>query len=83
ESLSKFQIILESNLFSNLLHPQIFSSSRFIESEIIRLSLELFKGNEDCCGITSYGGTESLLLAVLAYRNLGESRGITAPEVYK
>jgi sphinganine-1-phosphate aldolase len=77
-----FPLILESNLFSNLLHPQIFCGSRFIESEIIRISLELFKGNDECCGITSYGGTESILLAILAYRNYGESKGITAPEVY-
>jgi sphinganine-1-phosphate aldolase len=72
---------LKNNLYSNLLHPDIFCGSRFIESELIRISIEMYKGNEECCGISTYGGTESILLAMLAYRNFAASKGVTNYEI--
>jgi glutamate/tyrosine decarboxylase-like PLP-dependent enzyme len=32
------------------------------------MTLDLFHGDQDACGLTTSGGTESILLAMLAYR---------------
>ncbi len=69
--------------YSNLLHPDIFCSARFMEAQLIKLALELFNGDKDrSCGITSTGGSESILFACLAYRNRGLKMGIRRPEMY-
>lgn len=68
--------------YSNLLHPDVFCSARFIESQVIKMGIDLFNGREnEHCGITTTGGTESILLAMLAYRNLGHKNGIKHPEM--
>lgn len=70
--------------YSNLLHPDIFCSARFLESELIKLGMEMFNADKDQgCGITTSGGTESILFACLAYRNLAYKKGIKKPEMYK
>jgi sphinganine-1-phosphate aldolase len=45
------------------------------------MTLDLYKGPEGSCGISTSGGTESILLAMLAYRQWGRQRGITKPNV--
>lgn len=68
--------------YQNLLHPDIFPSARFIESELIKIGLEIFHGNKETgCGITTTGGTESILLAMMVYRNIGMEKGIKWPEM--
>jgi sphinganine-1-phosphate aldolase len=39
-----------------------------MEAEIIRWTLNLYKGDKDSCGIVTSGGTESIILSMLAYR---------------
>lgn len=67
--------------FSNPLHPEVFPSVRQMDCEIISMTLNLFNGSQDSCGVLTSGGTESLLLAVLAYREWGKARGISEPEI--
>jgi sphinganine-1-phosphate aldolase len=67
--------------FSNLLHPDIFCAGRFIEAQVIKLGIDMFNGNDNCCGITTSGGSESILYACLAYRNRGYKKGIEHPEM--
>jgi sphinganine-1-phosphate aldolase len=68
--------------YSNLLHPDLFCSARFIEASLVKLGIELFNGDKDkACGITTSGGTESILFACLAYRNRGYKMGIKKPEL--
>jgi sphinganine-1-phosphate aldolase len=68
--------------YQNLLHPDIFVSARFIESELVKMGIELFHGTKiGACGITTTGGTESILLALMSYRNEGMKKGIKWPEV--
>jgi sphinganine-1-phosphate aldolase len=44
------------------------------------MTLDLFNAPEDGCGITTSGGTESILMAILAYREWGrKEKGITKP----
>jgi sphinganine-1-phosphate aldolase len=68
-------------LYANPLHFEIFPSAMQMEAELISMTAKLFNGNEDACGIVTSGGTESLLLACLAYRNLARERGIKEPEL--
>ena len=66
---------------ANGLNPTAFKSLKRFEREVLRVSSELFHGNDDACGVMTSGGTESCLLAVKTYRDLGRSRGIRKPEM--
>ena len=47
-----------------------------------RMTGELFHGGPDMVGTMTSGGTESLILAVLAYRGFArETRGVTRPNL--
>jgi len=72
---------MKSFTISNPLHPDIFPAVRQMESEIVQMTVNLFNGGQNACGILTQGGTESLLLAMLAYREWGRRRGITEPEI--
>ena len=37
---------------------------------------------DECCGITTVSGTESITTAMISYRNRGYTLGITKPEMY-
>ena len=41
-------------LYSNLLHPDIYTYNRYLESELIKLGVQLFNGKEDACGVTTW-----------------------------
>ena len=46
------------------------------------MTLSMYHGDEGCCGAMSTGGTESIMLAVYAYRNHAkEELGIKKPEM--
>jgi sphinganine-1-phosphate aldolase len=67
---------------ANLLHPDVFSHTRQMEAEVIRMTLDLFMGDNETCGSLTMGGTESILLAMKAYRDLGkDQRGIIQPNI--
>ncbi|MBU0926584.1 MAG: aspartate aminotransferase family protein [Spirochaetes bacterium] len=66
---------------ANGLNPTAFKSLKRFERDVLRVSAELFNGNDDACGVMTSGGTESCLLAVKTYRDLGRSRGIRRPEM--
>lgn len=66
--------------FFNLLHPDVFASSRMSESEVIKICLERFNGiGEDFCGSTTFNPMESNILAIRAYKNYASH--IKNPEV--
>lgn len=67
--------------WSNPLHPDVFPDVRKMEAEVIRMCCNMFHGDENTCGAVTSGGTESILLAMLAYRNLARERGIKIPEI--
>lgn len=53
-----------------------------MEAEIIRWTLNLYNGNSEACGVVTSGGTESILLAMLAYKIQAEKeRGVTSPNI--
>lgn len=69
-------LTIRSVFYSNPLHPELFPSLRKMEGEIISMTLDLFNatlGGTEVGSITS-GGTESILLACLAYRDWGRDK---------
>jgi sphinganine-1-phosphate aldolase len=67
---------------SNPLHPDVFPFTRKMEAEIISMCLRLFNGGEDSCGVMTSGGTESIMLAMKAYRDWARAeKGIVSPEI--
>ena len=66
---------------SNTLYEGVFPSVRKFEAELISWILNLLHGSPLSCGLLTSGGTESVLLAALAYRERGRRRGIATPRV--
>ena len=64
------------------------SMSRF-ESEIIAMTLDMLNADAVTqrdpsltpCGTLGFGGTESIMNSVLAYRNIAQERGIARPQM--
>lgn len=67
---------------TNCLFPGTFPSLRKYEAEVVAMVLSLVHGHEHgAVGLLASGGTESILLATLGYRNAAREKGITDPEV--
>jgi len=67
--------------WANPLHPDVFPDVRKMEAEVVRMCCTMFNGDESSCGAVTSGGTESIMLAMLAYRNIARDRGIKVPEI--
>ena len=67
--------------WTNPLHIGVFPEIRKMEAEVVRWCAQLFNGGPRACGTMTTGGTESILMAMRAYRQLGYSRGIRRPEI--
>ena len=73
-----------SNRFmsTNALYAGLWPSIAKFEREIVQMTVSLLHGDEGAVGLLTSGGTESILLPMLAYREWGKaSKGITAPEI--
>lgn len=73
--------IFERYVWSNPLHPDIFPQIRKMEAEVVQWCVNLFNGGPEGCGIMTSGGTESIMMAMRAYREAGYARGIKYPEI--
>ncbi|XP_062436549.1 sphingosine-1-phosphate lyase 1 isoform X1 [Rhea pennata] len=73
--------VYEEFAWSNPLHPDIFPGLRKMEAEVVRIACTLFNGGPNSCGAMTSGGTESILMACKAYRDLAYERGIKHPEM--
>ena len=73
--------VMRQNIESNPLHFTEFANIGQLESEVIKVTLDLFNAPQDACGLTTSGGTESIFIAMLAYREWGRKKGITNPNV--
>ncbi|KAF9780793.1 pyridoxal phosphate-dependent transferase [Thelephora terrestris] len=66
---------------SNPLHPDIFPTVRKMEAEVVSMCLRMFN-NPTGAGTMTSGGTESIIMAVKAYRDWAhDTKGITEPEM--
>lgn len=67
---------------ANPIHPDVFPGVRKMEAEIVAMVLGLFHAPPDGAGVTTSGGTESILMACLAARQKAYAeRGVTEPEM--
>jgi len=67
---------------ANVLQRDMYPSATKLEAEIIAMTASMLHGDEDTGGLITSGGTESLVTAMLTYREWGRSqKGITEPEV--
>ncbi|KAM6916019.1 sphingosine-1-phosphate lyase 1 [Xenentodon cancila] len=82
ESLTKLLVKVYGDFaWSNPLHPEIFPGVRKMEAEVVRMSCTLFHGGPNSCGTVTSGGTESILMACKAYRDMAHERGVRHPEI--
>ncbi|KAJ3146158.1 hypothetical protein HDU86_000503 [Geranomyces michiganensis] len=67
---------------TNPLHPEIFPGIRKMEAEVVSMVLRMYNAPDTGCGSVTSGGTESLLMAVKAYRDMArDQRGVIEPEM--
>jgi len=68
-------------MYHNPMHFTDFLGTRQMEAEVISMTCKLLN-NEENAGIITYGGTESILLAMFAHRQRArEEKGITKPNI--
>jgi glutamate/tyrosine decarboxylase-like PLP-dependent enzyme len=67
----------------NGLNPMAFKSLKTMESEVVRMTASMLHGDSDSVGTMTSGGTESILLAMKAYRDRARKKKpwILRPEV--
>ncbi|CAG9559603.1 unnamed protein product [Danaus chrysippus] len=70
-----------STAYTNPLHADVFPGINKMEAEIVRMTINLFHGDENCCGTVTTGGTESIMMACKAFRDLAYSKGISNPQM--
>jgi len=73
--------VMKRYVVTNALHMDEYKSVTMMEAEIIRMVANLYHGDEKSCGVVTSGGTESILLSVLAYREKAKERGVTKPNM--
>jgi glutamate/tyrosine decarboxylase-like PLP-dependent enzyme len=75
---------------ANVLQRDMYPSATKLEAEIVAMTAAMLHGEavsehyrgEEVCGVVTFGGTESLINPMLAYRDRGRAeKGITEPEV--
>jgi len=67
---------------SNPIHPDVFPGVRKMEAEVVAMVLGLFHAPDTGAGVTTSGGTESIIMAVLAARQKAyHERGVRQPEM--
>ncbi|XP_053292133.1 sphingosine-1-phosphate lyase 1 isoform X1 [Pleuronectes platessa] len=82
ETLTKLLVKVYGDFaWSNPLHPDIFPGVRKMEAEVVRMACTLFQGGPESCGTVTSGGTESILMACKAYRDMAYERGVKYPEI--
>lgn len=75
EAFEKFSV-------ANPIHPDVFPGVRKMEAEIVAMVLAMFNAPAGAAGVTTSGGTESILMACLSARQKAYAeRGVTEPEM--
>ena len=60
--------VMRETIEANPLWSSEFANISQLEAELIRMTLNLYHAPEGACGISPSGGTESIILSILAYR---------------
>ncbi len=76
--------VAELHSQANPLHADLWPSAIKFEAEIVSMTAGMLGANQtadEIVGTVTSGGTESILLAMKAYRDRGARRGIKRPEI--
>ncbi|RLD67720.1 MAG: aspartate aminotransferase family protein [Bacteroidetes bacterium] len=79
--------VVALNSQSNPLHSDVWPSAGKYEAEIVSMTANMMNGSavtgkDEVCGAVSSGGTESIMLAMKAYRDWArDKKGIKKPEM--
>lgn len=74
--------VMRQFIVVNPLHSSEFIPVTQMEAEILRMVCTLYKGDKNTCGLGTSGGTESILLAVLAHREKAKKeRNVVYPNI--
>jgi len=67
---------------ANVLQRDMYPSATKLEAEIVSMTRAMLHGDDHVCGVITFGGTESLINPMLAYRDRArKEKGVTEPEV--
>ena len=67
---------------ANVLQRDMYPSATKMEAEIIAMTADILHGDADTGGLVTSGGTESLVTAMLTYREWGRNtKGISDPQI--
>lgn len=67
---------------ANPIHPDVFPGVRKMEAEVVSMVLSIFNAPEGAAGVTTSGGSESIIMAVLGAREKARiERRVTRPEM--
>ena len=67
---------------ANPIHPDVFPGVRKMEAEVVAMVLGLFNAPDGAAGVTTSGGSESIIMAVLSAREKAKAeRRVTRPEM--
>jgi sphinganine-1-phosphate aldolase len=67
---------------ANPIHPDVFPGVRKMEAEVVSMVLNMFHAPPGAAGVSTAGGTESILMACLSARQKAYAeRGVTEPEM--
>lgn len=74
--------VFERFIVANPIHPDIFPGVRKMEAEVVAMVLAMFNAPTGAAGVTTGGGTESILMACLSARQKAyKERGVKEPEM--
>lgn len=67
---------------ANVLQRDMYPSATKLEAEIVAMTKSMLHGDDEVCGVITFGGTESLINPMLVYRDRArKEKGIAEPEV--
>jgi sphinganine-1-phosphate aldolase len=67
---------------ANVLQRDMYPSATKLEAEIVAMTRSMLHGGDKVAGVVTFGGTESLIDPMLAYRDWArEEKGVESPEV--
>ncbi|KAF2966510.1 hypothetical protein GQX73_g7062 [Xylaria multiplex] len=67
---------------ANPIHPDVFPGVRKMEAEVVAMVLSMFHAPPNAAGVSTSGGTESILMACYSARQKAYvERGVTEPEM--
>ena len=68
---------------ANPIHPDVFPGVRKMEAEIVAMVLSMFNSPPGAAGVTTSGGTESILMACFGAKQKAYiERGVIEPEMF-